>query len=165
MARHSGRRTDYEWLTGAVDIQTFDLAANTKVLLGTIQVDQAGTLMRSRGELMLELDATAVNERVVIAVGIIKAGDAAVSAGSSSLPGPMVQGADDWLWHGYMNVSSGQEGSVVADGLFDRLTVDSKAMRKFKPDENFVIMAQVAVSNDQGGHATMFGGFRFLFGR
>ncbi len=36
-------------------------------------------------------------------------------------------------------------------GLFDWTMVDSKAMRKMKPNESIVLVAEVAGSNDVGG--------------
>ena len=160
--RARGRRSDYEWEAVQFDSQTLDLAVGTKVQLVTVTAAGPVTLVRTRGEVFAELDTSGVNERAIICVGGIVVGEVAAAAGIASLPGPFTQGSDDWFWHGYLTVSSGQESGVAQNSLFDRLVVDSKAMRKLKSDEVLVFMAEIAGSSDQGGHATVMGGLRVL---
>jgi len=163
MARTSrGRRSDYDWTAGQFDVQTLDLAVNTKSVLAGVTITGAATVVRIRGEMFAELDATAVNERAIISVGAIVVNEVAFALGITGLPGPFTQGADDWMWHGYLNVSSGQEGATAENSLFDRLTIDTKAMRKMKSDEVLAFIAEIAGSSDQGGHLTLMGGLRVL---
>ena len=163
--RSRGRRTDYSWAVADFDVQTLDLAEGTKVLLGGISTILTTTLTRTRGEIFAELDATAVNERAVIAVGAVVVNEVAFATGIGALPGPATQGGDDWLWHGFLTVSSGQESAVALNSLYDRLTIDSKGMRKMKSDEVVAFLGEVASSSDQGGHATIMAGVRVLFGQ
>ena len=146
-------------------IASMDIAENVTAV-GDVAgaVVAASTILRTRGIVFAQLDSTAVDERVTIAVGVIIAGERAVTAGVASLPGPLNQGADDWIWHGYLTVSSGAEAAINDNSLFDRLEIDSKAMRKVKEDETFVFMAQIADSLDQGGSVDLMYATRVLFG-
>ncbi len=163
--RGGGRKTDYSWSSVCGEILNLDLAETTKAVgNGTVVVTTPLTFMRLRGRIMATLDATAVNERAVIAVGIILADDQAVAAGVVSLPGPDSQGEDFWIWHGYLMVDSGSEASVNQNFLSDRLEIDSKAMRKARSNDTLVLIAEVCSSTDQGGVVDLQYGLRALVG-
>ncbi len=165
MARRSVRRTDYTWFGAADAVTTIDLGTGTAAVLGnTVVVNSAGTLVRLRGQVYVQLDTSAVDERAMIAVGIIKATDEAVAAGVASLPHPHSDGDAEWIWHRYLSISSLAEPAVVTDALFDRAIIDSKAMRRFKQNEVVVLVAEVADGLDQGGTWDMMYGYRVLFG-
>ena len=164
MARgRSGRKTDYEWQTGLVSIDLIDLAVNAGGMEDVFTLASPGTIVRVRGELLVQLDAGAVDERVVLALGLKVVSENAAAAGVASVPGPFVDGADDWFWHGYAVMLSLAEAAVVNEALFARVHVDSKAMRRVKPSEHIVFVAQVAGSTDQAGTVDILGGLRILF--
>jgi len=159
----SGRRADYDWQAIADAIVAIDAGTGTKAVLGNaLVVSQALTLMRLRGQVMVQLDPTAVDERLIIAVGIIKVSDEAFAAGAGSVPGPHSQGDAEWIWHSYLTVTSLAEGAIATNALFDRVVIDSKAMRKCKASETIILVAEVADGVDQGGTWDMLYGFRAL---
>jgi len=159
----SGRRPDYEWVDVCGAISSLDLAISTGGL-GTVSFSLlgSGTLMRLRGRVGIQLDATAVDERALVALGIIKVKTTAVTAGLASVPTPFTEAEADWIWYGYSWVSSGAEAAVVDTGLFDRLTIDSKAMRKFTVADSLIFCAEICTTSDMGGSVDIQYGFRAL---
>ena len=166
MARaRSGRRTDYTWSGAPLLINLIDLAVGAGGSQDAFTFNVAGTVTRTRGEVLLQLDPTAADERAVVAMGLIVASENAVAAGFASLPGPHTDASDDWFWHSYVTVTSLAEAGVVeGDGLFARVMIDSKAMRKVKASEHVVFVAEVANSVDAGGSLDLIGGIRLLLG-
>ncbi len=160
--RNTGRRADYEWAAVGGAIIAGDLTLATKQNISLSTFLGPGTLMRSRGLIGGQLDTGAVEERVMIAMGIIIAQDTAIAAGSGSLPGPFTEGDAPWLWHGHLWLSSGAEAAVQDPALFQRLAVDSKAMRKVKASEGLVFVTEIAQVVDQAGTWDCQIGLRFL---
>jgi len=165
MARSRGRRTDYDWLGMRGTVAAIDLAVGAGgngsegLAFFTKQ-----TVTRIRGFIAVELDPTAVNERALIAVGIGVASSDAEAAGGAGLPDPNTDIGYPWIWHGFFYVSSLQDAAIGADFLIDRREVDSKAMRRVGLDQSLFLIAQVAVSTDQGGNADLTYGLRVLTG-
>jgi len=164
MARaRSGRRADYEWSQIGSQITAVDLAVGTKALgTASSEANLAQTIMRLRGQVFAQLDATAVDERVIIACGLGIVSADAVAAGAGSVPGPSSDADWSWMWHGFLTMSSGAEAAVVGEMLFDRREVDSKAMRRVKPNESLVFVTEVVQSIDQGGTFDLLYGVRVL---
>ena len=161
--RARGRRADYEWSAGCFKGAGIDLANGTKSSEDLGAITGPATLVRTRGEIFLQLDATAVDERVIIAMGLIVASENAAAAGAASLPSPVSDGADDWYWYGFATMSSLAETAVQPDALFTRVVIDSKAMRKVKPTEHLVLVLEVCDGVDQNGSFDYLGGCRSLF--
>ncbi len=165
MARRSGRRTDYNWVSAAGVNVNVDVGLGTAVLgAGSVAFNGAGTVARVRGQVLINLDATAVNEQVVIALGLIKVDNDALAVGVTAIPKPHIDGDAEWLWHGYLLVTSGSEAAVNNNGLIARLEIDSKAMRRVKTNDNMVLVAEVAAELDQGGNFDLLYGYRLLVG-
>ncbi len=163
--RSSGRRTDYTWFGVSDIVVAQDLAIANATLGGeSIAFGTAGTVMRLRGQVAVLLNAAAVAESAVIAVGIIRATDEAAAAGVASLPHPDSDPDAEWIWHSYLSIHSGQEAAIVNDFLMDRKEIDSKAMRRVKQNEQLVLVSEVAHSEDQTGLYDLLYGFRMLFG-
>ncbi len=161
--RSRGRRADYFWLAMTGEIESLDIATATAGL-GDTQINyvESQTLMRLRGQYAVQLDATAVNERALVAFGIIKVKTAAAAGGVATIPTPFTEPSADWIWYDYLWVSSGAEAAVVDDMLFARGQIDSKAMRRVKPDESIIFVAEIAETNDQGGTVDIMYGVRAL---
>jgi len=109
------------------------------------------------------LDAGASDERAIVAFGLIIGNDDQVAVGATAFPSP----ADDldapWLWHGFMTVSSvAESGTVPSSALYDRLVIDSKAMRKVKSNQQIVLTGAVGASVDQTGTWDLLFGIRVL---
>ncbi len=164
--RGSGRKTDYEWVATGGLVTALDLASTSAGLFtGGIAIAGPGTLVRTRGRVMAQLDAAAVDERVVVAVGIGVFDNRAVAAGLASLPRPFTdRGSRVWMWVGMLIVSSGAEGAVVSDGLFNWADIDSKAMRKVKEETTVTAVAEVIDSVDATGTMDLVIGYQQLIG-
>ena len=160
----SGAVHNKEWTTACLIPSDIDNAIGAGGAFVIFTATEAETILRMRGEVYLELDATASNEMVTMAIGIAVVSARAAAAGSASVPRPASEGSFPWLWHGWLIVSSGQEAAVNDNSLIARLTVDSKAMRKIKEDEVIVLALEVCAARDQGGNTTVMGGFRALTG-
>ncbi len=165
--RSSGRRTDYTWDVTGFDQRGIDIALAANSILSSLVSGSSQTLFRTRGQLQFQLDPGGAVEQVVIAVGIIVIKTAAVVAGVAAVPGPFTEGSADWLWHNFVNLSSGEvasPGDTSYPGLVADVMVDSKAMRRLKEDESVALIAEVASANDQAGTWDVQGGLRILTG-
>ena len=160
----SGAVHNKEWEASFLNETAMDLAIGTVVAFALFSNDRSETLLRTRGEIFVQLDAAAVAEDYTIAVGICIASARAVAAGAASLPRPGTDGAYPWIWHGFLIGSSGREAAINNNTLFARLTVDSKAMRKMKETEDVVLVFEMVESTDQTGQVRLMGGFRALVG-
>jgi len=105
------------------------------------------TLVRTRGELLLQVSATgATLTNGVIGLGLIVVNAAAFAAGVTSLPSPMTEAGSDWLWHhiaafgttaAFANPYDQAIGNVV-----DRVRLDGKAMRKVDSNQLVVLVVE-----------------------
>ena len=168
MAHSRGRKTDYSWQGFAGQMQDMDLAlANAAVGVGgssRLDIGVPLTLTRIHGVLQVVLNATAVDERCIVAFGLIVVSVNAISAGVASLPHPFTNAEAPWILHAYMAVDSGNEGAVNTNSLTATVVLDSKAMRRVKPDSSLVAVAEIAQVQDQGGTLDLQYGFRVLAG-
>ncbi len=145
MARtRSGRRTDYQWFNlGDVEV-TQDLGVAT-AKFGSVGFDilRPQTLTRIRGKVGVMLDAGGVGESAMILVGLtVLTNDSFITGQAPELFNASLD-EGNWLWQGALYVASGDEGAVVADGLFDRLEIDSKAMRRMKASDTIAFVHQI----------------------
>ncbi len=152
--RSSGRRTDFSWSAMGDVVVAQDIGIDASFGPTGSLVNQAQTLMRIRGTVGVTLDTGAVNESVVIVCGVV-----IVTADNFSVGGPpdfQVNGLADegsWVWQGSLYLSSGAEAAIIGDGLIATVEVDTKAMRRLKPNDTvaFVHQAPAALAIDQGG--------------
>ncbi len=164
MPRRSGRRSDYTWahfggLITAHDLGTTSAAGGN----ATFSVALTSTIMRLRGRVFAQLDAGGVDERarVMCGVALVK------TEGVGEIPELETAGSDegDWLWTGSLFVSSGAEAAVVSDGLFDRIDVDTRAMRRVKGAQDsliFAIQTPAVTTVDATGTVDVIYGLRVL---
>ncbi len=155
MARQRGRRTDYQWANvGDVELGT-DLAV-AAALYGSTGLTFAlpGTIMRIRGRIGCYLDAGAADENAMILVGLIVVDSDSFVSGAA--PELFTTADDDasWIWQGALYVNSGV--GVLAgseEGQFDRIDVDTKAMRKIKTNSTLALVHQAPAGlvTDQAG--------------
>jgi len=165
--RSSGRKTDYGWIGACSSVVGVDLPVNTGSLGSSgINLTAPSTLTRTRGKLLIQLDAGANDERVVIAVGLIVVQSSAFVSGLAAVPKPHTDAEADWFWHQYVILSSLAESAVTGDSTFlaERVEIDSKAMRKIKPNESIIGVAEVCSVVDQTGLWDWMFGIRCLFG-
>ena len=162
-----------EWDEFSQVLNTIDIAGGTVAMASTaLSALEALTILRSRGLWTVELDATAINERVTVGAGLTIVSSKSPSVNPlprtatwtfhhdcrqtrcfqlTESPAPITDISEDWLWRGYMQVSSGEEAAANTNSLFDRQVIDSKAMRKMKPGDTEVFVVEIDRSVDQGG--------------
>ncbi len=132
--RSSGRRADLRWSLGAATFNALTAGTNSSTIVTSGITSQ--TIMRVRGSLLAYLDAThAPGQAVRIGVGFILAQG---GAGTTVLSSPLTDGDAPWFW--YETFSLGYEEMVtdvvdVPGATAYRATIDSKAMRVLRPDQ------------------------------
>jgi len=160
MPRDRGRRTDYTWSGNSVGLA---IAANGTTLTSIVVVGSAGTIMRSRGELVASIDGPVDNDKTLVAFGLIKVTEEQVVVGFTSVPNPNDDPDAAWLWHGFIPLGSQAIVNQAAGYEVGRLTVDSKAMRKMKQTEAIaLVIDNLALAGTPA--IDVVGGFRILIG-
>ena len=143
---------DYQWngafFTSPVAIATGAQVTSAMVSNAILSSRAPGTVMRTRGRIIIEANTAGEDPIVELGIGIID--DAAFVAGGAAVPA--AGSLEDFLWFGVLSVSAKQ--SVATSGpAIAQFDIDSKAMRKF--DLSSVL---VLVVNGNGGHtANMYG--------
>ncbi len=167
MARRSGRRTDYSWVNTG-DLETGLDLSTTDAQFGTssLQFTEAGTITRVRGKLAVQLDAAAVDERALILFALMVL---PIDAFNASSPPEIFTGSGDeasFLWQGALWVSSLAEAAVQPNFLAASLDIDTKAMRRIKPNETLalVIHTPAELTVDQTGTYDVAYFLHVLFG-
>ena len=169
MPRRSGRRTDYDW-SAIGDVGLGNTLAGAAATFGVTAFlsSLSQTLTRIRGRVGVTLDATAADENAIILCGITVVNNDTFTAGAA--PEFQVDGGQDdssWIWQGSMYVSSGAEAAVISDGLIATVEIDTKAMRRLKPNDSvaFVHQSPAALATDQGGTYDISYYMHMLLGR
>ncbi len=115
----------------------------SKVAFGTAQTSSGGvTIIRIRGHYQVYCNAVAaVSDRVRWGLGIGIITSDALAVGAVAIPGPL----DDIDWGGWMWHETGWVGGIAffGPGVIQGV-IDSKSMRKIKPNESVVGMLEVA---------------------
>ncbi len=102
----------------------------------------AATLVRCRGDVTVQFDGVTDGDKKIIGMGLIMASDAQVTAGVTAFPSPISVLEADWLWHQFCTLqaqSATQDESLGSQTA--RYVIDSKAMRKFRPNQQLVFVA------------------------
>jgi len=135
--RSSGRRNDYTWLGQSIN---FALASDADNFQSLVIPNQAGTLVRTRGEITASIDGPTDGDKVLLSFGIMVMSDDQVAAGVAGMPKPFSDSDADWLWHAFMPLIAQAAPISITQGA--RLTVDSKAMRRFRQNDQFVLVVE-----------------------
>ncbi len=129
----------------------------------TLENFPAPTLIRSRGQLGVTLDASsAANALSFVTMGIIVMTRAALAAAAFPLPSTDI--GSDWLWWDVAtlaNDAAGNDQGAPGGGGVDRKIVDSKAMRKIGLNEAVVFIAELTACEGTTV-ANICGSIRFL---
>ena len=165
--RQGGRGTRLQklWVSIHQSTNGMDIAEGTTALgiAGGATLEKL-TILRMRGLIGVQLDTSAVDERVLVVFGLIIVPTPAFVAGAASVPSPLTEDADDWLWQGSAFLTSLAEGAVATDFLSAQIPVDSKAMRIMSADETLILVAEIAESQDQAGTLDFAYSIRILQG-
>ena len=138
--------------------------STTQVVLATIAQTLAPTTwLRMRGEMFVFAAPNAANDNDILGVGLIKVSTDAATAGGASVPGPLSDPEDDWIWHNFVGLAGGPVATAYSDasiGVNKRVEMDSKAMRIFGPNDTIALVAELQTGEFASVSTT--GGFRFL---
>ncbi len=159
--RARGRRTSRKVWSGT----TFLPGAETttqRVLATIAQTLAPTTWLRVRGQMFTFAVPDAANDNDILAVGLIKVSTDAATVGGASVPGPMSDPEDDWIWHQYIPLigSALTAWDPAGIGINVYTEIDSKAMRVFGPNDTIAMIAQLLTG--EFGAVSATGGFRFL---
>ena len=123
-------RRSTSWLTGPNQVIGAVTSVGIVGWTNGVQILEDGiTLIRTRGEVSFRLAVTGggITDGVNGAVGIAVASENAFAVGNAGIMDPFTDSEwDGWIWHSFWHVS----GAVASAGSFQRLVIDSKAMRK-----------------------------------
>ena len=104
------------------------------------------TLTRTIGEFVAQITSSAAgSDRMIGAVGIIKASGNAASVGITALPSPLEDPTEDWIFHRMFDViaGAGQTGGAPAQAV--RFPFDLKSQRKIFPSEQLVAVGHIGI--------------------
>ena len=137
------------WGLGPGSTVKTEITASSSVVVGSIfNYAVPGTLVRLRGQLQLYLTAaTAADDGFSGAFGIVLVRAAAAAAGIASLPTPLTDVEDQFLYHRFFSVHApaafavtGYASDSMAAAI--QIDVDSRAMRKHTPGDSLVAVLE-----------------------
>ena len=143
--RGVGSKRHGQW-AGSTPQTAFTALAASSVVLTQIftPFDGGETVVRTRGLFGWQTDTINATEDQMGAVGIGIVSEQAASLGVTAVPHPDFDaGWGGWLWHSYFASSFKQAtaASFIGDS-FNRIVIDSKAMRKVGDNERLVFVCQ-----------------------
>jgi len=163
MARARGNRMAKAWQgsfnTAAIGITT----TQVNVLQSVESAGLNQTLLRSRGEILVQATPNAAADVGVIGLGLIVVHANAATAGGVSLPGPLTDVDADWLWHQFVPVDAIvlTTADANARSIVSRIEIDAKAMRRVAGDNVVVLIAQISAGTGMASSSCL-AGVRFL---
>ena len=152
-----GARRLTQWIGPAVQGYV-TVATGGATLISSLFLDDAATIVRTRGMVSVQATTASVSVDITGAIGIGIVSEEAFQAGIASIPEPFT----DADWGGWMVWRSfGFRWEVTTDigriAIPWSLEIDSKAMRKMGPNERLVVIAE-----SQAGAFSIFDGTRTL---
>ncbi len=154
MARHTQRvRRNYNW-RGALVANASQSTSAEELVLAT--ASEAETLVRVRGDLLVGFATAADGSIANVALALMHKPE-----GFTSIISSVVDLEKSFIWWGAYAIAF-DAASPSADLVSARVHIDSKAMRKFKANDELVLLMDL--TQDSGTPtATIFGGIRGLF--
>ena len=142
---HPRSKRQVAWGLGP-DATPVSLGTTVKQLWTTgiiLVLDPKSTIVRIRGEALLFLQTNiAATDGFSGGLGIGIVSSDAFAAGAASCPGALTDSAwDGWMWHTFFHIHSPKSALAVSAGdqaAFQRITIDSKAMRKIGDNETLI---------------------------
>ena len=136
-----GKRRKVTWTAGPEGTLSIATTANTAFATGIEAVSPDLTIVRTRGELLLFLQTASVAlSGMQYAFGICTVFQNAAGIGVTAIPGPLTDIAwDGWFFH-HQGALKAPTTTISNDlgGMVDRVTIDSKAMRKIHATDTTV---------------------------
>ena len=120
------------------------LTTDSTNLISSLAFANVGTVMRMFGEYVIApTSAPAATDSCSVTVGIGVVSTDAATLGSSAMPDPAVEAEFPWLFwrsHRFFYVGTDPEASTPNYGV--RSSFDIRSMRKLRPRESLVLIAQ-----------------------
>ena len=163
--RSTGRKTDYEWTGLAAGAATTGAITTAGFFQELVAINISTTLYRLRGEVLAHLTTSvAANAVKALGIGIKVVSQDAVSSGAGAMAKPLANLSADWIWHGFILLTRNTTTETESAGLVSqRLTIDSKAMRRMKPNQSLVLVIDpVNLAGSETAEVSF--GVRALFG-
>ncbi len=138
-----GKKIDFKEWVGIPAVSTV-LTTATTIQGGSIAFAIPATILRARGAVQCALDdSKQVGDEIRLTFGLGVVSSDAFAAGAGSMPDPNAEVEYPWLWWNTMFLRAEGTGAQEAWGSsVVRLDVDTKAMRKVKPGQSLVWVAQ-----------------------
>ncbi len=131
----SPSRRTREW--SDIKVMTEVQAIGTTTILGNVSVGAEAvvqqTIVRIRGQAMAHIVAGAASDSKIVGLGLIIVSTEAFAAGSASIPSPIEDMDESWLWHHLFifGPTVGVESQGYDMLTTQRVEIDSKSQRKF----------------------------------
>ena len=142
--RSGGKKIDFKsWFS--IPAITLPFTGNATVSGGALLFDIPATVLRIRGELIYQMQATgiAIGDQARVGFGLGIVSQDAFALGATALPDPLGDVSFPWLFWNETNFASELAAATnTAGSAVRRLVVDTKAMRKLKPEEALVAIYQ-----------------------
>jgi len=141
------RKRRMSWEGGNVDIPDLVVAtAKAVTVLTEAQLENfpTPTLVRSRGRINAYTDGSSTPASFgVVGLGLIVVTASAAAVGVTAFPTPLTDLGSDWLWWDSVSVGSSTTDVIGETITVDRLSVDSKAMRKIGNNMVVLLVAEL----------------------
>jgi len=110
------------------------------------------TLIRTRGWASFHFDPTSIADSFNVGIALGLYSDDAFAAGAASMPGPLSDAGYDWIFHTTRifgpTFTATEDGTNILHNVW--LDVDSKAMRKVKPNQTLAWISEGAIISGGG---------------
>ncbi len=153
--RIAGARSQRQFVwSNIVSSMIVTAAASGKAVGTNVGLSSAGglTLIRTRGWLGIHLDPTTIADALQVGVGLGVFSSDAFAAGGGSMPGPLTEVDYDWVFHTVRvmgpSFTATEDGTNILHNVW--VDVDSKAMRKLKPNQVLGWIAEVTILSGGG---------------
>jgi len=162
--RSSAPKRRVAWEGAGVDLADVGASGAFQTMITEDQLENFPnpTIVRVRGRVMVLQDATTPADAFgSFAMGLILVTRPAFVA--NAVPLPFNDIGSDWLWWDVGTIGEESSGGIIGRTIsVDRIIVDSKAMRKVKPNTVLVFVAQGLQAEGVNLTANIFGQLRFL---
>ena len=130
-----GKRMQAAWSTVLVNSRANSIGSGASTLGGVgngAQFSERVTITRIRGTAFAHMDAGAAADCGELGLGLIIVKSEAFAAGAASMPAPISEIEQSWIWHhiftfGPAVLATDDPGDISRN---DRVVIDSKAQRK-----------------------------------
>ena len=165
VTRRPGRTIDFkQWAVAPSGLNA--LSGDQTFFIGSLAFSFPATILRVRGFVWAAMDQTKqLGDLAEVTWGLAVLSTDAVTAGVGSVPDPAGDADFPWMWWGSMQLDSFVSAAEEVWGTTaQRQEVDTKAMRKIKPNESVLMIGQIGGSVGAPVIDVAIGKMRMLIG-